>query len=212
MAGNHNANPVVPDQARIIASGTARPMVVAEQRSSAGVGLQVRKPKRNAFTLAKQAKFFARLAETSNVKAAAEHAGVCPTTIWNWRRKDAEFARAWAMALAQGYADLEMRMLAQARFGATSEAEVIVEDDGKRRARARRDTPGHGRLMLMMHNATVRSGEDGGDDEAANDDDAAAAPVESIDALIARLRDALTTVIGRRGTGTGTDTGSGADD
>lgn len=61
--------------------------------------------------------FIARLAETSNVRSAAEFAGVSPTTVYDLRRRDPHFAQRWLDALCEGYDNLEMEMLYHLRTG-----------------------------------------------------------------------------------------------
>lgn len=61
--------------------------------------------------------FLARLAETSNVSAAAAEAELATATIYTLRRTDPEFARRWYAALAEGYDNLEMELLGQLRAG-----------------------------------------------------------------------------------------------
>lgn len=60
-------------------------------------------------------RFLETLAESSNVRAAAEAAGIEPRTVYRLRRNDPEFARAWYAALAEGYDNLEMEMLEHLR-------------------------------------------------------------------------------------------------
>lgn len=103
------------------------------------------------FTAAKQALFFAHLSEHANIRAAARHAGVCVQTVWRWRRKSAPFNRRWLAALAQGYDQLEMQLLAIARFGEHSESTVTVETDGSRHRISRRDVPAFGFRLLQHH-------------------------------------------------------------
>ena len=61
--------------------------------------------------------FLAELANTSNVSAAARKAKVDTSTIYDRRRKDAEFARQWQVALCEGYDNLEMETLFRLRTG-----------------------------------------------------------------------------------------------
>jgi hypothetical protein len=61
--------------------------------------------------------FFARLAETSNVAAACEHAGISRTAVYSLRRRDSAFHDRWMRALAEGYDNLEMDLLHQLRTG-----------------------------------------------------------------------------------------------
>ena len=61
--------------------------------------------------------FLARLAETSNIAAAAEAAELATATIYTLRRNDPDFARRWYAALAEGYDNLEMELLGRLRSG-----------------------------------------------------------------------------------------------
>ena len=64
-------------------------------------------------------RFLEELAATSNVSAAAAVAGVAPGAIYRLRRENAEFARRWYAALAEGYDNLEMELLGRLRAGET---------------------------------------------------------------------------------------------
>ncbi len=57
------------------------------------------------------------LAESSNVTKSAERAGVNPSRAYKLRREDPEFARAWLVALWEGYSHLEMEILRRLREG-----------------------------------------------------------------------------------------------
>lgn len=59
--------------------------------------------------------FLAALAETSNVSASAERAGVKPRVVYELRRENAEFAAKWRAALYEGYTNLEMEVLGYLR-------------------------------------------------------------------------------------------------
>lgn len=61
--------------------------------------------------------FINNLAETSNVKAAADAASVSQTLVYKKRRIDTDFARRWYEALAEGYDRLEMDLLERLRTG-----------------------------------------------------------------------------------------------
>lgn len=61
--------------------------------------------------------FLAELANTSNVSAAARAGKVDTSTVYERRRKDAEFAREWQVALCEGYDNLEMETLFRLRSG-----------------------------------------------------------------------------------------------
>lgn len=73
--------------------------------------------------------FINELAETSNVKAAADAAGVSQSLVYKRRRDDADFARRWYEALAEGYDNLEMEMLGRLRSGRLEDSDA----DGNKR-------------------------------------------------------------------------------
>ena len=70
---------------------------------------------------AKLARFIEELAETSNVAAAAAVADVPVSRVYRLRRSDPDFARQWYGALAEGYDNLEMELLAHLRRGESAE-------------------------------------------------------------------------------------------
>lgn len=92
---------------------------------------QMRAPRPDRFDEARQADFFAHLSETSNVMASAREAGVGVQTVYNKRRRDPDFARRWEQAKGDAIADLEMRALAQGRFGREVVIEQRTSDDGQ---------------------------------------------------------------------------------
>ncbi len=65
--------------------------------------------------------FLSHFAANCNVVAAAAAAAVPITTLYDWRREDADFAAAWNDALAMGYAMLEARLVAHALAGVRGE-------------------------------------------------------------------------------------------
>lgn len=73
--------------------------------------------------------FINELAETSNVKAAADAANVSQSLVYKRRREDPDFARRWYAALAEGYDNLEMELLGRLRSGRLED----VDADGTRR-------------------------------------------------------------------------------
>lgn len=73
--------------------------------------------------------FIAALAESSNVKAAADAASVSQTLVYKKRRTDAVFAMRWYEALAEGYDRLEMDLLERLRTGRLED----IDEDGNRR-------------------------------------------------------------------------------
>ncbi|WP_411291667.1 hypothetical protein [Sphingorhabdus sp.] len=58
--------------------------------------------------------FLDHLAATANVSASARTAGVAGSAVYAERRRSAAFRGDWALALAEGYARLEIDLLAEA--------------------------------------------------------------------------------------------------
>ena len=79
-----------------------------------GRPVQKRRIRSDAFGVRKRARFLNHLAATCNVKAAARAAEVASISVYRARRRDPAFARAWQLALAEGYARLEEALLAKA--------------------------------------------------------------------------------------------------
>ena len=76
-----------------------------------------------------QAIFLNELAETSNVKAACNVASVSQSLVYKTRRENADFARQWYAALAEGYDNLEMELLSRLREGRLED----VDEGGNKR-------------------------------------------------------------------------------
>lgn len=62
-------------------------------------------------------RFIEHLAATSDVNRSAEAAGITSARAYKLRRTDADFARQWAAALAEGYLHLEMEIVRRLREG-----------------------------------------------------------------------------------------------
>lgn len=80
----------------------------------AGTRKRRRTPNRDTWMRA----FLVALAETSNVTAAAQKAGITLSHVYKIRRADAGFARKWLSALCEGYDNLELELLHRLRSGA----------------------------------------------------------------------------------------------
>ena len=100
---------------------------------------RIQRARRNSFGTARQALFFMRLSETSNVTEACRTAGVANQTAYKYRNRYAEFAARWEQALADGVADLRMKVVEQGRFGQTSECVVSTDEKGVRRIQWKRE-------------------------------------------------------------------------
>lgn len=62
-------------------------------------------------------RFLEALAATSNLERAAAAARVSLSRAYQTRRSDADFARAWQAAVADGYLNLELEMIRRLREG-----------------------------------------------------------------------------------------------
>lgn len=116
---------------------------------------QQRSESRRSFTKGKQDRFFEALARTANASESARIAKVGISTIWQWRQKNAAFAERYRDTLDQGFADLEMRLLAIARFGVTSERHEVPDGEGGKSVTERRDDPRFGLMLLRTHRPDV---------------------------------------------------------
>lgn len=89
-----------------------------EQGSSASAeGERKRACWRVKWTPKMKGEFLDHLAATCNVRAAAREIGVHPRSVYNLRRKDPAFTRAWGEALLLGYEMLETRLVGCALAG-----------------------------------------------------------------------------------------------
>ena len=104
-----------------------RRMTEPELRVVGNTKPKARRPRRNEWTRAKERTFFTALAETCNVKLAAEIAGMSVAGAY-WRRKrDAAFRAGWAEAIGAAYQRLELVMLDRALNGTEK---IVVRKDG----------------------------------------------------------------------------------
>ncbi len=71
-----------------------------------------------------RAQFLARLAETSNVSFAASESQISVSWVYQTRREDRQFARAWQSALCEGYDNLEMALLHRLLTGESKDADA----------------------------------------------------------------------------------------
>jgi phage terminase small subunit len=92
-----------------------------------GASPQARKVSKRDWTKAKEEAFVSSLAETCNVTAAAEAAGVSVSGAYDHRRKVAAFRASWAEAIATAYQRFELVMLDRALNGTEK---IVVRKDG----------------------------------------------------------------------------------
>lgn len=95
-------------------------------------------------------RFLENLAASSNVRHAAEQAGITPTRAYKLRRDDAEFARQWLAALAEGYLHLEMDVVRRLREGdlRTADNEKFDFPNAIRLLAAHRDSAARGNSQV----------------------------------------------------------------
>lgn len=111
--------------------------------------------------------FLEHLIETSNITAAARYAKTVPSRVYRTRKRDPAFAAAWDAALAEGYRNLEMDLLAYLRS---------PNPDRKM------DVASAIRLLTLHRQSVARS-------RAAEDEEQSEQEVlESIDAMIEEVR------------------------
>lgn len=75
-------------------------------------GIQVRAIRHDGWTKARRKTFLEVLATTCNVRGAAAASGMTATGAYTLRQRDAEFAGAWAAAIADGGDRLKEKLLA----------------------------------------------------------------------------------------------------
>lgn len=92
--------------------------------------------------------FLDHLAETSNVTAAADFAGVNPARAYKVRREDAGFARKWYAALLEGYEHLELETLRRLREGVPADGPKFDIANTLRLLTLHRDTVARERTQL----------------------------------------------------------------
>jgi hypothetical protein len=112
-------------------------------------------------------RFLDHLAESSNVTRSAEHAGIEISRVYRLRRAQPDFARAWQVALSEGYTHLEMEVLRRLREGdfKTSDGEKFDFANAIRLLAAHRDsasaTQSRGRDVRYAPRSTARSRKSG---------------------------------------------------
>lgn len=120
--------------------------------------------------------FLNELARTSNVTASAKRAGVGTSTVYDARRANPEFNRAWQRALCEGYEYLEMELLHRLRSG-----EVKPASGAKRGVRSF-DNGIAFRLLLAHKDSVSRQ-------RAIRDNEDSEAIVQAINAKIEKMKE-----------------------
>ena len=94
-------------------SATPSPLLVIDGKSSP----KLRRASPQSITAEQVDTFFATLAETCNVVRSAKAAGFTANWAYRKRKRDAGFRNAWAEAVREGYARLELVLLERAIKG-----------------------------------------------------------------------------------------------
>jgi len=139
------------------AGSSNKPEVIAIKRDEKGRFIAC-KLQWNSWTDERRAIFFASLAQTSNIKRSAKAAGLSYKTAYRKRKSDPGFAREFDIAVAEGFAHLELEMLHRARFGTKT---VTTEDDGevvKKRITRRGYSDNLAMALLARHQASADRG------------------------------------------------------
>jgi hypothetical protein len=118
-------------------------MTVRRQDAGGTVRAQLRKPRKDSWTVAQERLFFETLAETCNASEAARAAGKCRSGAYYRREHDAGFAARWDQAIDIGYAEIEALLMRGRNLGVAlrllaHHRATVVE----RRAVAMREGPG----------------------------------------------------------------------
>lgn len=163
-----------------------RKKLPGEERPQAS--LQLRQQRHDGFTPAKQDVFFATLALTANISAAARVAGVGHPTVYRYKKNDAGFARRWRSALADSHDELARLMLERALIAEGFARGAIEGSDEDARALAiLKSFPDRvAEILFRAHHAERREIEE---DAEMDNDEAALAQIEArLDALRAIRR------------------------
>jgi hypothetical protein len=94
-----------------VASAAAKAAIAA---NTAKRGTEAGARKTNTWTQGVKLAFFGELALTANVRRSAQVAGMNEASAYRKKRKDADFAKSWGIALAEGYSRIELMLLERA--------------------------------------------------------------------------------------------------
>lgn len=112
---------------------------------------QARKQRKFEWTKAKETIFLTTLAETCNVTAAAQAAGMSASGAYLRRKRVAAFRASWVEAIATAYRDLELVLLERALNGTER---IVTKPNGS--VERMREYPNQIALALLrMHRDTV---------------------------------------------------------
>lgn len=124
-------------------------------RSADGAGPQIARTRVDGWNRDRKERFLAALRETCNVYESVARVGMAASGLYALRRRDPQFAEAWAQALEESYAELEMLLLRQALHG-TERIERSDDGKGGERVKTVKSHP-HGMAirLLLAHRQSV---------------------------------------------------------
>lgn len=105
------------------------------------------------WTRERQEEFLAELARTVNVRASARAVGMSEAGIYRLRLRSAKFRAAWAGALREGYARLELMLVERAIKGTPAK----VAKPGEKARSVREYSDRLAMFLLTAHRATVEA-------------------------------------------------------
>lgn len=117
--------------------------------------VRLRKPGPRAWTKEKEQNFLSALAETCNVKLAAQEAEVSPQHAYTRRKSHAAFRASWIEAIAFAYGRLELILLNRALNGTEK---IVTHRDG-REERMVEYSNQVALTLLKMHRETAIEGD-----------------------------------------------------
>ena len=152
---------------------------VVQARAAGRTGAQLREPGRR-ITKKQIATFLSEFAGSCNVQRSCEAAGMSTQAAYARRRRDPVFAKAWAEAMCEGYAKLELLMLERA----LGEMDEPLPEAG---SKALRMSERSMLSMLSVHRQAVKDARAAMAPAASGDDDSAAILISRLEEIRERL-------------------------
>lgn len=127
-------------------------------RHQNGPVLQRRRPRSDAWTADDRRTFLTMLAATCNVTQSARAIGRRPQSAYALRKRNRAFCEAWEDSIADGFDQLELEVLARARFGTPERLPTAAEAEAIERGEIvdimRKFNDGIALRLLQIHRAT----------------------------------------------------------
>ena len=116
-----------------------------------GARPQLRTERASAWTLEKQEAFLMHLAVTANIAASLRHVDMSAGGLYKLRKRSAVFRTQWQLALAEGYAVLEARLLDRA----INAGPPVLTATGEVLPAVAPISDGHALMLLREHRQSV---------------------------------------------------------